>query len=41
YELRRVWHVVATLKPGQRHIYTPSSPSSTRPTEPPDPAPSS
>ncbi|CAI8760797.1 MULTISPECIES: DUF1329 domain-containing protein [Pseudomonas] len=21
YELRRVWHVVATLKPGQRHIY--------------------
>lgn len=21
YELRRVWHVVATLKPGQKHIY--------------------
>jgi len=21
YELHRVWHVVATLKPGQRHIY--------------------
>ena len=21
YELRRVWHVVATLKEGQRHIY--------------------
>ena len=21
YELRRVWHVVATLKPGQRHVY--------------------
>lgn len=21
YELRRVWHVTATLKPGQRHIY--------------------
>lgn len=22
YELRRVWHVVATLKPGAKHIYT-------------------
>jgi hypothetical protein len=22
YELRRVWHVVATLKPGARHIYS-------------------
>ncbi|MBK5344714.1 DUF1329 domain-containing protein [Pseudomonas sp. TH49] len=22
YELHRVWHVVATLKPGQRHIYS-------------------
>jgi hypothetical protein len=21
YELHRVWHVVATLKPGQRHVY--------------------
>jgi hypothetical protein len=21
YELRRVWHVVATVKPGQRHVY--------------------
>ena len=29
YELRRVWHVVATLKEGQRHIcllYTSPSP---------------